>query len=316
MDCQGYITEHRKIQNAEDEHRQADADILKEAGLDAKLIERICADEVAGRADDREVAAERGCENERHEELSAREVGGRCDADDDRDQHGGCAGIGQETAHQTRDEHDGDDALALRFGKACDKTADLVRHAGLKERLADDEHGDTEDDVAVDKAVKGRFGVKNACNGQADTYDHCRECEGNLFPDEHHNGKGQEQKGDCARVYLKTPNAPGQRTFSRCAAPFFLEIRQYSCEKMSCSAQKFPAAGHIGSFQIHPRTHKVLLSIQYSLQSEAPVLPLCYLFFTIFAVLCAIRKYRSLLCKAYRGARENHKISVLLHNHA
>ena len=259
---QQLIAEHRKIQNAEDEHRQADADVLKEAGLDAKLIERICADEVAGRADDREVAAERGCENERHEELSAREVGGRCDADDDRDQHGGCAGIGQETAHQTRDEHDGDDALALRFGKACDKTADLVRHAGLKERLADDEHGDTEDDVTVDKAGKGRFGVKNACNGQADAYDHCSACEGNLFPDEHHNGKGQEQKGDCAR------------------------------------------------------THKVLLSIQYSLQSEAPVLPLCYLFFTIFAVLCAIRKYRSLLCKAYRGTRENHKISVLLHNHA
>ena len=55
------------------------------------------------------------------------------------------------------------------------------------------------------------------------------------------------------RVYLKTVNAPGQRAFSRCAASFFLEIRQYSCEKMSCSAQKFLAAGHIGSFQIHPR---------------------------------------------------------------
>ncbi len=54
------------------------------------------------------------------------------------------------------------------------------------------------------------------------------------------------------RVYLKTPNAPGQRAFSRCAAPFFLEIRQYSCKKTSCSAQKFLAAGHIESFQIHP----------------------------------------------------------------
>ena len=62
------------------------------------------------------------------------------------------------------------------------------------------------------------------------------------------------------RVYLKTPNAPGQRTFSRCAAPFFLEIRQYSCEKMSCSAQKFLAAGHIGSFQIHPRQYFKYLS--------------------------------------------------------
>ena len=56
------------------------------------------------------------------------------------------------------------------------------------------------------------------------------------------------------RVYLKTPNAPGQRAFLRCAASFFLEIRQYSCEKMSCATQKSLAAGHIMSFQIHPRT--------------------------------------------------------------
>ena len=63
-------------------------------------------------------------------------------------------------------------------------------------------------------------------------------------------------------MYLKTPNAPGQRTFSRCAAPFFLEIRQYSCEKMSCSAQKFLAAGHIGSFQIHPRSESPLDSLK------------------------------------------------------
>ena len=55
------------------------------------------------------------------------------------------------------------------------------------------------------------------------------------------------------RVYLKTPNAPGQRAFLRCAASFFLEIRQYSCEKMSCATQKSLAAGHIMSFQIHPR---------------------------------------------------------------
>ena len=55
------------------------------------------------------------------------------------------------------------------------------------------------------------------------------------------------------RVYLKTPNAPGQRVFLRCAASFFLEIRQYSCKKMSCATQKFLAAGHIVSFQIHPR---------------------------------------------------------------
>ena len=51
---------------------------------------------------------------------------------------------------------------------------------------------------------------------------------------------------------LSTPNAPGQRAFSRCAASFFLAIRQDSCEKMSCAVRKFLAAGHIASFQIHP----------------------------------------------------------------
>lgn len=59
-------------------------------------------------------------------------------------------------------------------------------------------------------------------------------------------------------VYLKNPNAPGQRAFSRCAAPFFLEIRQYSCKKMSCSAQKLLAADHIGSFQVHPSLYATL----------------------------------------------------------
>jgi len=51
---------------------------------------------------------------------------------------------------------------------------------------------------------------------------------------------------------LPNPNAPGQRTFSRCAAAFFLEIRQYSCEKKSCSAQKLLAAGHIASWKNTP----------------------------------------------------------------
>ena len=61
-----------------------------------------------------------------------------------------------------------------------------------------------------------------------------------------------------SRVYLKTPNAPGQRAFLRCAASFFLEIRQYSCEKMSCATQKSLAAGHIVSFQIHPKKTGIL----------------------------------------------------------
>ena len=48
---------------------------------------------------------------------------------------------------------------------------------------------------------------------------------------------------------LPTANAPGRRGFSCCAAPFSLEIRQYSCGKMAYSAWKFLAAGHITDFR-------------------------------------------------------------------
>ena len=62
----------------------------------------------------------------------------------------------------------------------------------------------------------------------------------------------EEKRNKTLGCILPTPNAPGQRVFLRCAASFFLEIRQYSCEKMSCATQKSLAAGHIMSFQIHP----------------------------------------------------------------
>ncbi len=72
------------------------------------------------------------------------------------------------------------------------------------------------------------------------------------------------------RVYLKTPNAPGQRAFLRCAASFFLEIRQYSCEKMSCATQKSLAAGHIMSFQIHPSIRRYVLPLLTSWRQKKP----------------------------------------------
>ena len=78
------------------------------------------------------------------------------------------------------------------------------------------------------------------------------------------------------RVYLKTPNAPGQRAFSRRAASFFLEIRQYSCKKMSCAARKILAAGHIFSFQIHPSlfyTPALWVSISEAFKQMLPMRP-------------------------------------------
>ncbi|MFQ9062530.1 MAG: hypothetical protein ACLR5X_13770 [Oscillospiraceae bacterium] len=50
----------------------------------------------------------------------------------------------------------------------------------------------------------------------------------------------RKKVGIRARMYLKTPNAPGQRAFLRCAASFFLEIRQYSCEKNVLRNAKIP----------------------------------------------------------------------------
>ena len=61
----------------------------------------------------------------------------------------------------------------------------------------------------------------------------------------------QNRKDVLGRI-LPTPDAPGLRVFSRRAASFFLEIRQDSCEKMSCAARKFLAAGHIGSWKNTP----------------------------------------------------------------
>ena len=53
---------------------------------------------------------------------------------------------------------------------------------------------------------------------------------------------------------LPNPNAPGQRTFSRCAAAFFLEIRQYSCEKSLAQRKNssLPVTSPVG--RIHPKT--------------------------------------------------------------
>ena len=59
-----------------------------------------------------------------------------------------------------------------------------------------------------------------------------------------------------ARVYPKTPNAPGQRAFSRCTAPFFLEIRQYSCEKSLAQRKNSSLPVPLGVGRIHPRTSK------------------------------------------------------------
>ena len=73
---------------------------------------------------------------------------------------------------------------------------------------------------------------------------------------------------------MKTPNAPEQRVFLRCAASFFLEIRQYSREKMSCSTQKSLAAGHIMSFQIHPNQKSVKNRYKFRFFTEFLFVPI------------------------------------------
>ena len=80
----------------------------------------------------------------------------------------------------------------MRFGKVGNDAADLVGHACFKQGTADDEHGDKEDDVAVDEACKSSLDVQNAGDDQTDTDDHGCYAERNLLPDKHHDGKQQK----------------------------------------------------------------------------------------------------------------------------
>ena len=57
---------------------------------------------------------------------------------------------------------------------------------------ADNEHGDEQDDVAVDEARKSGLDIQHAGNDQTDTDDHGCYAERNLLPDKHHDGKQQK----------------------------------------------------------------------------------------------------------------------------
>ena len=52
-----------------------------------------------------------------------------------------------------------------------------------------------------------------------------------------------------SRVYLKTPNAPGQRTFSRCAAPFSLKYVSIPAKKCLAQRKNFSLPVTLGVFR-------------------------------------------------------------------
>ena len=64
--------------------------------------------------------------------------------------------------------------------------------------------------------------------------------------------------GIFVRVYLKTPNAPGQRAF--CGVPRHFSLKYVGVPAKECLAQrkKSLAAGHIVRFQIHPKKQRRL----------------------------------------------------------
>lgn len=106
-------------------------------------------------------------------------------SDDHGNQDGGGAGVGEHTAHQANDDHDSHDEAALGSGKVGNNAADLVGRTCFKQGTADDEHGDEQDDVAVDEARKSSLDVQNAGDDQTDTDDHGRYAEGDLLKHEH-----------------------------------------------------------------------------------------------------------------------------------
>ena len=182
--------------DARDQDGQAHDGVLEEAEGHADLIQCALGDQVAGGTDEGEIAAHGSGEHQRHQQLGAGVTGPGRNADDHRDQDGGGAGVGKNAAHQADDDHDGDDETALRFGKMGDDAADLVGHAGLKQGTADNEHGDKEDDVAVNEACKGGLDIQNAGDDQTDTDDHGRDAEGDLLQHEHDDREEKKQQGD------------------------------------------------------------------------------------------------------------------------
>ena len=172
-------------EDAGGEDGQAHDGVLEEAEGHADLTQSTLGDEVARCADEGKVAAHGSCKHQRHQQLGAG-IAGLCrNADDHGDQNGGGAGVGKEAAHQANNDHDGHDEAALGFGKVGDDAADLVGHACFKQRTADDEHSDKEDDVAVDEARKSGLDIQHAGDDQTDTDDHGRYAEGDLLKHEH-----------------------------------------------------------------------------------------------------------------------------------
>ena len=172
-------------EDAGGEDGQAHDSVLEEAEGHPDLTQSALGDEVARCADEGKVAAHGRCKYQRHQQLGAG-IAGLCrNADDHGDQDGGGAGVGEHTAHQANDDHDSHDEAALGSGKVGNNAADLVGHTCFKQGTADDEHGDEEDDVAVDEACKSSLDVQNAGDDQTDTDDHGRHAEGDLLKHEH-----------------------------------------------------------------------------------------------------------------------------------
>ena len=183
-------------EDTNDEDGQTDNGVLEEAEGHPDLIQCALGNEVAGCADEGEVAAHGCCKDQRHQQLGAGVAGLGRNADDHGDQHGGSAGVGKNAAHQADNDHDGDDETAFRFGKVGDDAADFVGHAGLKQCTADNEHGDKENNVAVDEACKGSLDIQHAGDDQTDTDDHGRDTEGDLLKHEHDDREEKKQQGD------------------------------------------------------------------------------------------------------------------------
>ena len=172
-------------EDADGEDGQAHDGVLEEAEGHPDLTQSTLGDEVARCADEGKVAAHGRCKYQRHQQLGAG-IAGLCrNADDHGDQDGGGTGVGKEAAHQANDDHDGHDEAALRFGKVGNNATDLVGHACFKQGTADNEHGDEQDDVAVDEARKSGLDVQHAGDDQTDTDDHGRYTEGDLLKHEH-----------------------------------------------------------------------------------------------------------------------------------
>ena len=155
-------TDRRIKQDTHSQDRKTHNRIFKETEGHIDLLQGALCDHISRRSDQGKVTAHSCRKYQGHQQAGAFKPGFRCNSDHNRNKNSRCAGVGEDSAHQSDDHHDGNNQTAFRFRKLRDNSAHLIGHSCLKERTAHDKHRNKQYYVVVDKTGKGGFYIQNS----------------------------------------------------------------------------------------------------------------------------------------------------------